>query len=145
MQAYNKMSHSQKHFSLHTLQSHGLWGKSNPFVAEKRALLDDEKIGIITRATLRPRRLLEFWRAVPAASKAIQNAKGIARPKIAPASEIAAATGNAAAASGAVAGAAVVAAAAAAVAVGTASGAGTGCSSGRPRGRGLAFSLELRE
>jgi heme-degrading monooxygenase HmoA len=77
MQAYNKMSHSQKHFSLHTLQSHGLWGKSNPFVAEKRALLDDEKIGIITRATLRPRRLLEFWRAVPAASKAIQNAKGV--------------------------------------------------------------------
>ena len=77
MQNYNKMSHSQKHFSLHTLQSHGLWGKSNPFVAEKRALLDDEKIGIITRATLRPRRLLEFWRAVPAASKAIQNAKGV--------------------------------------------------------------------
>jgi len=77
MQTYNKKSHSQKHFSLHTLHSHGLWGKSNPFVAEKRALLDDEKIGIITRATLRPSRLLEFWRAVPAASKAIQNAKGV--------------------------------------------------------------------
>ena len=77
MQAYTKRSHSQKHFSLHTLHSHGLWGKSNPFVAEKRALQDDEKIGIITRATLRPSRLLEFWRAVPAASKAIQNAKGV--------------------------------------------------------------------
>ena len=44
---------------------------------KKRALLDDEKIGITTRANLRPRRLLEFWRAVPAASKAIQNAKGV--------------------------------------------------------------------
>lgn len=77
METYNTMSHSQKHFSLHTLQSHGLWGKSNPFVAEKRNLHDDEKIGIITRATLRPNRLLEFWRAVPAASKAIQNAKGV--------------------------------------------------------------------
>ena len=77
METYNNMSYSQKHFTLHTLQSHGLWGKSNPFVAEKRDLHDDEKIGIITRATLRPNRLLEFWRAVPAASKAIQNAKGV--------------------------------------------------------------------
>lgn len=77
MESYNNMSHSQKHFSLHTLQSHGFWGKTNPFVAEKRALQDDEKIGIITRATLRPSRLLEFWREVPAASKAIQQAKGV--------------------------------------------------------------------
>lgn len=77
IQTYNNKSQTQKHFSLHTLHSHGLWGKTNPFVAEKRALHDDEKIGIITRATLRPSRLLEFWRAVPAASKAIQNAKGV--------------------------------------------------------------------
>lgn len=77
METYVAKSTSQKHFSLHTLQSHGLWGKSNPFVAEKRDLHDDEKIGIITRATLRPSRLLEFWREVPAASKAIQQAKGV--------------------------------------------------------------------
>jgi hypothetical protein len=59
------------------LQSHGLWGKTNPFEPSKRSLAPDEKIGIITRATLRPSRLLEFWRAVPKASKAIQQAKGV--------------------------------------------------------------------
>jgi len=77
METYVAKSASQKHFSLHTLQSHGLWGKSNPFVAEKRDLHDDEKIGIITRATLRPNRLLEFWREVPAASKPYSKPKGV--------------------------------------------------------------------
>jgi len=70
-------SSSQQHFALHPLHSHGLWGKTNPFEPLPRALDPDEKIGIITRATLRPSRLLSFWRAVPAASKAIQNAKGV--------------------------------------------------------------------
>jgi len=77
MQAFNKRSAAQQHFSLHTLQSHGLWGKTNPFEAAQRPLEKDEQIGIITRATLRPSRLIEFWRAVPAASKAITQAKGV--------------------------------------------------------------------
>lgn len=77
MQAFEQRSASQQHFSLHALQSHGLWGKSNPFEATQRPLEKDEQIGIITRATLRPSRLIEFWRAVPAASKAITQAKGV--------------------------------------------------------------------
>jgi heme-degrading monooxygenase HmoA len=77
MKAFISRSSFQKHFSLHPLQSHGLWGKTNPFEASQRPLKDNEQIGIITRATLRPSRLLEFWRAVPAASKAIQHAKGV--------------------------------------------------------------------
>ena len=77
MKAFILNSSTQKHFKLHPLQSHGLWGKTNPFEASQRPLKDNEQIGIITRATLRPSRLLEFWRAVPAASKAIQHAKGV--------------------------------------------------------------------
>lgn len=77
MKSYLTKSASQKHFQLDTLQSHGLWGKTNPFETSQRPLEPDEKIGIITRATLRPIRLLEFWREVPAASKAIQQAKGV--------------------------------------------------------------------
>lgn len=77
MKAFVSRSSSQKHFNLHPLHSHGLWGKSNPFESSQRPLKKDEQIGIITRATLRPKRLLEFWRAVPAASKAIQNAEGV--------------------------------------------------------------------
>ena len=43
METYNNMSHSQKHFSLHTLQSHGFWGKTNPFVAENYRNLNEVK------------------------------------------------------------------------------------------------------
>ncbi len=77
MKAFVAHSTTQQHFLLHTLKSHGLWGKGNPFIAAPRDLYPEEQIGIITRATLRPSRLLEFWRAVPKASKAIQNAKGV--------------------------------------------------------------------
>ena len=77
MKKFISRSASQQHFSLHTLQTHGLWGKTNPFKAVKRNLAEDEFIGIITRATIRPSRLFEFWRAVPKASKAIQKAKGV--------------------------------------------------------------------
>lgn len=77
MKNFISRSSSQKHFALDPLQSHGLWGKSNPFEPIQRPLENNEQIGIITRATLRPSRLLEFWRAVPAASKAIQQAKGV--------------------------------------------------------------------
>ena len=34
-------------------------------------------IGVITRATLNPSRLIDFWRHVPQASKAIKEAKGV--------------------------------------------------------------------
>ena len=37
----------------------------------------NKKIVVITRATLRWNRLLSFWNAVPRASKAIKNAKGV--------------------------------------------------------------------
>ena len=37
----------------------------------------DKKAVVITRATLRWTRLLSFWRSVPKASKAIENAPGI--------------------------------------------------------------------
>lgn len=77
IKAFVTRSATQQHFLLHTLQSHGLWGKGNPFIATPRDLHPEEQLGIITRATLRPSRLLEFWRAVPKASKAIQKAKGV--------------------------------------------------------------------
>lgn len=77
MKRFISRSATQQHFLLHPLQSHGLWGKTNPFIATPRDLKPNEQIGIITRATLRPSRLVEFWSAVPKASKAIQKAKGV--------------------------------------------------------------------
>ena len=34
-------------------------------------------VAVITRATLRPSRLFEFWKSVPHASSAIENAAGV--------------------------------------------------------------------
>jgi heme-degrading monooxygenase HmoA len=39
--------------------------------------LGDKPIGVITRATLNPSRLIDFWRHVPQASQAIKEAKGV--------------------------------------------------------------------
>lgn len=71
-----KRSHKQKTIELLSIHSHGSWSGQQPF-KQKNTAPENAKIGIITRATLRPSKLLEFWRHVPQASKAIKNAKGV--------------------------------------------------------------------
>ena len=53
--------------------------KKNPFKGDfyNSKFEVNKKIVVITRATLRWNRLLSFWNAVPRASKAIKNAKGV--------------------------------------------------------------------
>ena len=48
---------------------------SRPLLCKKP--LGDKPIGVITRATLNPSRLIDFWRHVPQASQAIKEAKGV--------------------------------------------------------------------
>ena len=64
-------------FFLKTIKSHGLWDGINPFHVSKVDINEKNKIGIITRATLNKSRLFEFWKSVPQASQAMQNAKGV--------------------------------------------------------------------
>ena len=68
---------SREDFFLKTIKSHGLWGGVNPFYSNKDEINKKNKIGIITRATLNKNRLFEFWKSVPKASLAMQNAKGV--------------------------------------------------------------------
>lgn len=68
---------SREDFFLNPIKSHGLWDGINPFSVTKDELNKASKIGIITRATLNKNKLFEFWKSVPRASKAIQNAKGV--------------------------------------------------------------------
>jgi hypothetical protein len=49
----------------------------NPFTGKNLEQDKSKKIAIITRATLNYSRLLEFWKSVPKASKAIKNASGV--------------------------------------------------------------------
>ena len=68
MKKFISHSASQQHFSLHTLQTYGLWGKTNPFKAVKRNLAEDELIEI-TPSNLRLRNHLSIDIPEPKAAK----------------------------------------------------------------------------
>ena len=68
---------SRKDFFLNTIKSHGEWGGESPFISSKKRISKDSRIGIITRASINKSRLLEFWKSVPKASRAIKNANGV--------------------------------------------------------------------
>ena len=76
---YQKRAQLQRDLVLEAVVSHGKWSGSNPFRSEKQNTLNSAplKAVVITRATLNWNRLFSFWRAVPAASRAIENAKGV--------------------------------------------------------------------
>tara|TARA_B100000780_G_scaffold189848_2_gene133628 strand:+ start:5927 stop:6541 length:615 start_codon:yes stop_codon:yes gene_type:complete len=73
----SKKAFSREDFFLKTIKSHGLWEGINPFPISKEEINKKNKIGIITRATLNKNKLFEFWKSVPQASLAMQNAKGV--------------------------------------------------------------------
>jgi heme-degrading monooxygenase HmoA len=66
---------------LRTLSAHGAWDGSNPFLpvdpVETGAGSMPGMLGVLTRATIRPRHLRAFWRDVPAASRALEKAPGL--------------------------------------------------------------------
>jgi hypothetical protein len=78
IKTYYQKSSSIRTIKMLPVKSHGLWSGQNPFQEQKLQTHDSElPVAVITRATLRLSRLLAFWRSVPSASKAIENAKGV--------------------------------------------------------------------
>jgi heme-degrading monooxygenase HmoA len=75
---YKQRTKTIRTLSLKPIHSHGKWSGVNPFgVSSKTEQTPTGEIAIITRATLRWNRLLSFWAAVPKASRAIEEAKGV--------------------------------------------------------------------
>ena len=64
---------------LQAVQAQGCWDGATPFrpTPGTPPLQDDEAVVVLTRATLNWRRLWAFWRAVPAASRAVLGAPGL--------------------------------------------------------------------
>lgn len=78
--AYQKMADTQRDLVLESQMSHGKWSGVNPFQQNKSSdfkIKSKQLAVVITRATLRWNRLFSFWLAVPAASRAIEEAEGI--------------------------------------------------------------------
>lgn len=75
---YQKKATSQRDLILNAVKSHGKWSGQNPFKTKPGLeAKGNHKAVVITRATLHWNRLFSFWKAVPAASKAIETAQGV--------------------------------------------------------------------
>lgn len=59
-------------FYLRATMSHGAWGGNNPFEARPGDYAADRPVAVLTRATINPKRLREFWSYVPAASASLE-------------------------------------------------------------------------
>ncbi len=60
---------------LQTAKSHGFWEGQNPF--QSTCDLDkNEMVGVLTRATIYPKYLVQFWRFVPKVSASIEDKEG---------------------------------------------------------------------
>ena len=67
-------------FDLENLSSHGKWAKREPFLSTQTSLQAKSEplaIAAITRARIKWRKNLVFWRAVPPVITALDNAPGL--------------------------------------------------------------------
>ncbi|OAV45833.1 hypothetical protein A3850_007010 [Lewinella sp. 4G2] len=63
----------QESLTVHLLptMTHGEWGGGNPFVADRDAYDPSAPVAVITRATIHPSKLPDFWRYVPKTSASV--------------------------------------------------------------------------
>lgn len=52
---------------------HGLWGGQNPFITDPALYHEDKVVAVLTRATIRWKDMIRFWRDVPPVSKSLQD------------------------------------------------------------------------
>ncbi|MCB0710775.1 MAG: hypothetical protein KDD67_00445 [Ignavibacteriae bacterium] len=62
---------------LRTIQVHGKWSGKTPFLLTSAAKNANGRIGILTRASIRPTRLKEFWEMVEPVSRELEGAEGL--------------------------------------------------------------------
>ncbi|GAB4130328.1 MAG: hypothetical protein OHK0045_16860 [Raineya sp.] len=72
----NKASQYQTFF-LETLQTHGKWDGKEPFLHQKKKTGANQKIAVITRASIKWSKLWQFWRVVRPASKDMYQHQGL--------------------------------------------------------------------
>lgn len=62
---------------LKNLSSHGLWSGIEPFLPGHAGEKDPVPVAILTRASVRPSRLIPFWTYVPIAERPLKKAEGL--------------------------------------------------------------------
>jgi hypothetical protein len=71
-QQYKANSTEQWTVFMKPLSAKGLWSGKNPFVQSSVLDRNNALIAVITRATIKPHKLLTFWRFVPTSQRPIQ-------------------------------------------------------------------------
>jgi hypothetical protein len=71
--------HAEEIWSLRLLpvQAHGTWSRVNPFLPVAAPPPPVAPVAVLTRASIRWSRLVHFWRATPATSRALDAAPGL--------------------------------------------------------------------
>ncbi|HET8829959.1 MAG TPA: DUF3291 domain-containing protein [Pelobium sp.] len=67
--------HEQSHIVLNPISSHGKWSGKEPFGNPKNKQ-PEGKVAVLTRATVRPSRLKNFWKNVPPIASIMNKTKG---------------------------------------------------------------------
>ena len=76
----NYRTHSIENWTvfLSPISSKGYWDKTNPFKPNKNEFKKkNHMLAALTRATIKPKKMLKFWSKVPAISKVIGNDKNV--------------------------------------------------------------------
>lgn len=58
------------------VESHGLWNGKNVFAQDGHNKTYNGMVGVLTRATIRPTKMADFWKNVPAVAKTIADSPG---------------------------------------------------------------------
>lgn len=75
LQWYKSEAVAQLHATLVPVKAHGSWGGAQP-MRLRPELASDGPLAVLTRATIRPSRLIEFWLNVPKVSRFMAGAEG---------------------------------------------------------------------
>jgi heme-degrading monooxygenase HmoA len=72
-------AHCSNHFTVYlkNITAKGLWNGVNPFVPSTQLDDTNTRVAIITRATIKPKKLRTFWAYVPTSEKHLLGAKGL--------------------------------------------------------------------
>jgi len=77
-QSYKERCYEIITYHLTCIKCHGTWDGKTPFVADKNlGVLPDDRIGVITRASIKWHKLLRFWRYVPKSHQALWDNPGL--------------------------------------------------------------------
>jgi hypothetical protein len=74
---YKEKSQETQTIFMRNISSHGLWSGQNPFLKNSELNPENPYIAAITRATIKNKQLLKFWKYVPTSQKPLKDAKGL--------------------------------------------------------------------